>query len=236
MPRFLTYNIHGCIGRGGREDPEAVLEVIRRSEADVVALQEVYDHDAADLSFLRGLESLDYPTVIHGRTLYRESSGHYGNILMSRTRPSEIQRINLDVGGAEPRAAVRFSLELPEGPVSVCGTHLSLNRRERLSQLRRLDGALVDSELRHGDVLQVLMGDLNEWLPAGTFMRALRHRFPRHSRRATFPARLPLLPLDRIALRGRHGPVRFRRLDAPPADRASDHRPLLCEVEMTNRC
>jgi len=226
MPRLLTYNIHGCVGRLGRRDPHAVLEVIRSSGAEVVALQEVYD-DGSDASFLRGLGSLGFATVVHGRTM-RKADGHYGNVLMSRVEPAEVERIDLDEGGIEPRGAIRFRLGLDDGPLDVCATHLGLSAAERLRQLRRLE-ALLDAEAGPPG-RQVLMGDLNEWRPASRFMRSIRRGYPFVSRVPTFPARRPIVALDRIAVRGSTAPVRFRRLDAAPADRASDHRPLLVEI------
>lgn len=227
MLRLLTYNIHGCVGRAGRKDPDAILEVIRASRADVVALQEVFD-DESPASFLRDLEALGFAEVVHGRTIHT-SRGHYGNVLMSRTEPSEIQHIEL--GGVEPRAAIRFHLELEEGPLDVCATHLGLSAGERQRQVATLDEVLADADDRHDDHLQVLMGDLNEWRPRTRLMRMVETRFPWVSGNSTFPARRPLIALDRIAVRGRPTAVRFLRLDQPPADRASDHRPLLAEIE-----
>lgn len=233
MIRLLTYNIHGCIGRNGREEPEAVLEVIRQSEADVVALQEVYDDLPTKMGLLDRLREIGFSTITYGPVL-QKSRGPYGNVLMSRTRPSEVQRIDLDLGGFEPRGAIRFHLELPDGPLDVCATHLGLSPRERLRQIRRLDEILTNADPHHDDVVQVLMGDLNEWRPATRFMRSLRRRFPTISRQPTFPARRPFIALDRIALRGEGCEVQFRRLDAPPADRASDHRPMLAEIRVAS--
>ncbi len=230
MLRLLTYNIHGTIGRLGREDPGAVLEVIRRADADVIALQEVYDDEGQPGSFLRKLEGLGYAATIHGPVL-KHARGAYGNVMMSKIEPTEIQRIDLDTGGLEPRGAIRFHLDLPDGPLDVCGIHLGLSPGERLRQIRRLDTELAKADDRHDDVLQVLMGDLNEWRPGTRFMRAVRRRFPHVSRCRTFPARWPLIALDRIAVRGNIRNLRFRRIDTPPADRASDHRPLLAEIE-----
>ncbi len=38
--RVATYNVHACVGRDGRHDPERVARVIGELDADVVALQE----------------------------------------------------------------------------------------------------------------------------------------------------------------------------------------------------
>jgi endonuclease/exonuclease/phosphatase family metal-dependent hydrolase len=38
--RVATYNVHECVGRDGRHDPERVARVIDELDADIVALQE----------------------------------------------------------------------------------------------------------------------------------------------------------------------------------------------------
>lgn len=229
MIRLLTYNVHGCIGRGGRYEPGAILEVIRESRADVVALQEVFDEEQARVGFLGNLESLGFATVVHDRTM-DTPRGPYGNVLMARAEPGEIQRF--DLGGGEPRRAIRFHLDLPGAPLDVCATHLGLRAWERFRQIKEIDEALAEADERMGDRLQILMGDLNEWRLGTRLMRRLRRRFQWVSRAPTFPARRPFLALDRIAVRGSPSSVSFRRLDAPPADRASDHRPLMAEITM----
>ena len=42
-PRFrvMTYNVHRCIGRGGRDSTSDVAALCRESAPDIVALQEV---------------------------------------------------------------------------------------------------------------------------------------------------------------------------------------------------
>ena len=42
---FATYNIHRCVGRDGRYDPDRIRDVIRELDADVIAVQEI---DAPD--------------------------------------------------------------------------------------------------------------------------------------------------------------------------------------------
>ena len=39
--RLMTYNVHGCVGRGGRDSTRDVAAVVARTAPDVVALQEL---------------------------------------------------------------------------------------------------------------------------------------------------------------------------------------------------
>jgi endonuclease/exonuclease/phosphatase family metal-dependent hydrolase len=224
--KLLTYNVHGCVGRGGRPEPAAILEVIERSGAEVVALQEVFGDEWRG-SLLQGLQQAGYAGVEFHATM-ETRRGPYGIAMASKVVPTEVQRIEL--GGVEPRAAIRFHLEIDGRSIDVCGTHLGLSGSERWSQMDRLDRTLADADDRHDDALQVLMGDLNEWRPRTRFMRTVRRRFGWVSGLPTFPVRWPVIALDRIAVRGSPESVRFTRLDRPPANRASDHRPLLAEL------
>ena len=39
--RFLTWNVHGCVGRDGVCDPDRVASVLEAAKPDVSALQEI---------------------------------------------------------------------------------------------------------------------------------------------------------------------------------------------------
>lgn len=222
---IATWNVHRCVGRDGREDPERVAGVIGELGARVVALQEV-DAGAQgggdqlpELARATGLEPISGPTL-------RNESGEYGNALLTALPVEEVRRFDLSVAGYEPRGALDVTLASPDGPLRVLVTHLGLARRERGEQVTRL----LDELRTHDDVPTVLMGDLNEWWPRANALRRLRARFGAAPAPATFPARRPVLALDRIWAAPPHllGEV---RVHATPAARvASDHLPLRAEL------
>jgi endonuclease/exonuclease/phosphatase family metal-dependent hydrolase len=225
--RILSYNIHGCVGRDGREDPDRVLEVIRRADADLVGLQEVHQDDALDRDFLRKLECLPFRSVIYGKTM-RKPTANYGNVMLLRDEPANLQRIELPAGGGEPRGILIADTEIGGQPLRVAATHLDIRsadrRRQALAVLDQIEPADSATNL-------VLLGDLNEWLPIRPYFRRLIARFDAISRLRTFPVRPGLFALDRIALRGSVQDYRFEVDRMKPADIASDHRPLICDVE-----
>lgn len=230
--RLLTYNIHGCVGRNGREDPDGILDVIRSANADLVALQEVQDRDAADRSFLRGLDHLDYAEVIYGETL-RKEAGPYGNILLSKHHLSTVERIDLSHGQREPRGLIHAEGRLFRHDLKIGATHLGLRRSERSNQLRRL--LTLGSEggrERKRPTLEVLMGDMNEWSLHSPNSRKLARTFRFASNVRTFPARWPVFPLDRIFINGPVDAVRFSRVDTDLTRRVSDHRPLIADIHI----
>lgn len=224
--RILSYNIHGCVGRDGREDPDRVLELIREADADIVGLQEVYHHDALDRSFLEALETLPYSSVIYGKTM-RKPEADYGNLLLLRNTPHKIQRIELPHHQGEPRGLICADTHWHGQPLRVLVTHLDLGIAERKRQTDRI---LQQLPPRESKTACILMGDLNEWLPLRPYFRKFVAQFDHCSRARTFPIKPALFALDRIALRGHFNKVHFHTLDNSTAKIASDHRPLLCEL------
>lgn len=231
MLKVMSYNIHGCIGRGGRESAREVLEVIRNSGADVVALQEVQDEDDAERSFLKALEGLGYETVLHGPT-FRKEKGDYGNILMTRHPVMEEQRIDISYKNREPRGAIRARIEVEGVSVEILATHLGLGFRERRTQLGLLAEALPEWRKDSKDAVRIGLGDFNEWMPGGRARRLLHHLLGHSPKVATFPAVFPLIALDRIFIRPKGALSSIWAVSDAPAGTASDHLPLMAEVEV----
>ena len=217
-----TYNVHRCIGRDRRHDPDRIAEVLRELAADVVGLQEVSARPAAGA----GVDQLDHlarATGLHavaGPTL-RLERGHCGNGLLSRWPIRDVRRLDLTVPGREPRGAIDADLDLDGRPLRCLVTHLGLRGRERRVQLERLLVTLG----RAVEVPTVLLGDLNEWMWRARLLRRLLGDFASVAVR-TFPADRPLLALDRVVVRPPEalGPVTAHA--SPLARVASDHLPV----------
>src|ERR1700761_2669460 len=89
----MTYNVHRCVGRGGRDSTADITAVCAEAKPDLIALQELDApetddaegaHHARDLA--RGLGM----TLLFCRT-FRRGVGFYGHALLSRT-PVELVR------------------------------------------------------------------------------------------------------------------------------------------------
>lgn len=223
--RVATWNLHGFKGRGRRPDPERSLRVVRALGADIVALQEV-DGRARLGRLPHPFETLRDGLGGHlaEARLFGAPGRDYGQALWSRWPILRAEVRMLPGPGFEPRAAIDARIETPDGPVRVIAAHFGLGMRARRNQAGDL-AAIV----RAGEPT-VLMGDLNEWHPAGTVDRLLRAALPAVLQAPTFPARWPVARLDRIyASAG----AELRRIDAPvEAALASDHRPLVAELRM----
>jgi endonuclease/exonuclease/phosphatase family metal-dependent hydrolase len=131
------------------------------------------------------------------------------------------------VPGHEPRGAIDALLDTTRGVLRVMATHLGLLPGERRLQMRMLL-ARLDEGPQHPTVL---MGDINEWFLWGRPLRWLHARFGRAPAPATFPSCLPVLALDRIWMRPRACLQRVSVHNSQGARRASDHLPLLAQIE-----
>lgn len=187
-----TYNVHRCIGGDGRYDPDRTLSVIRELDADVIALQELEWRPEAALHVLQDFARRTGYTPVAGPTLLR-AAGHYGNAILTRLVVRRIDRLDLSVPGREARGAIDVELETADGTVRVLATHLGLGAGERRTQMQQILARLSPTPAP-----TVLMGDLNEWFLWGRPLRWLRAHFGRAPAPASYPARWPLLALDRI--------------------------------------
>lgn len=225
--RIASYNIHRSIGLDGEYDPQRINTVLRALQADVIALQEVgYDHQR-DSQSLADFASLGQWELIEGITL-QDSSGHYGNALLSRLPVRSVQRHDISVAGREPRGAIEVIVQAPQAQVQIIATHLGLRPRERRDQVQRLLSLLEHSTAP----VTILLGDLNEWLLWGRPLRRLHSALGECASPATFPARWPLFALDRIWVRPLSTVHTVRVHRDAPAGIASDHLPLVAELAL----
>jgi endonuclease/exonuclease/phosphatase family metal-dependent hydrolase len=199
----MTWNIHGTLGRNPRFDLARVVELIRRWDPDIVALQEVDSRrslagGANPFEFLTGAVGV---YGIGAKSL-TGVDGDYGQILISRF-PVTAQTIHdISFGEREPRRAIRAEVDTPQGPLIVVATHLGLSVHERRHQ------AALLAELAAGDAPAVVVGDLNDWFWPGSVRAALTRVLGGRTRFRTFPAAFPLLRLDRIYCRPRQAMLR----------------------------
>lgn len=219
--RLATWNIHGAIGHDRRHDVLRIIAVLREIAADIVALQEVAPLGLEDGLLQRARDDLGMQ-VLAGRTLTR-SNVDYGNALLSRCPVGRSASIDLTVGSHEPRNAIDARLRCDAHEIRVIATHLGLRPAERREQVQRILAAFDQAPLGAA----VVMGDLNEWYLWGRPLRWLHARFAASRAPATFPARRPMLKLDRIWAHPASALHDVRAHRSALARVASDHLPLV---------
>ena len=225
--RVATYNIHECVGRDGVESTARIAAVLDHMRPDVAALQEVSFSAASPGNVLDVLARSIDADAIPGPTLLRRK-GPYGNALLSRIPPVHVTHLDLSLPGREPRGALAMLLRLNGSPVKIVATHLGLRPGERRYQMRRVLG-LLDGM---AGAVTILLGDFNEWLHWGRPLRWAKRRFGTLPAPATFPSNRPMLALDRIWVHPPERLVSLRPHAAEPAKIASDHLPLVAEIEI----
>jgi endonuclease/exonuclease/phosphatase family metal-dependent hydrolase len=201
-----SWNLHKCVGTDGRFDPHRSVSVIGELGADIVALQE------ADRRFGRRIGLLDTKLLEKHAGLVplpvsdlQDGLGWHGNAILVR-----------------PGTRAR--------PLRLVAAHFGL-----LPRCRRRQCTAILTELTEADPMPtVLCGDLNEWNRGHrSSLRGLEPLFgPLTAGPASFPTRMPVLPLDRILAWPQPLVSDIEVHDSPLARIASDHLPLTARLHL----
>lgn len=226
--RIASWNIHKGVGSDRRRDLGRTARVISELAADLVCLQEA-DRRFGDKAGLLDLDALKAESGLVPVPVDTPGPSHgwHGNLILIR-EGIEVRHVRpLALPGLEPRGALVAELRLHGRPLRVIGAHFGLLPRSRRQQTRAILDRIDEMEPHP----TLLMGDLNEWRtgPTSPLAPFLRHFRPAPAPRS-FPARMPLLPLDRMMV----GPVgELHDVAAhvsPLARKASDHLPVTARL------
>lgn len=225
----LTYNIHhGAPEKSTEVNLHNIADVIRRSGADIVALQEVDVHvprsgnvnQAQELAKLLGMEyyfseSIDY------------SGGEYGVAILSKYKMTNMRNEMLPMPTrGEQRSVAIATIELPNNKsVEFASTHLDLNVPNRTAQTAYLNNL---SKILNKPL--IIGGDYNA-IPTSAEMINLKEEFNLSCIDAcpfTFPVRNPDRAIDFIAF-NKKAATKFSlvKANAMEGEYASDHLPVI---------
>ncbi|PTS83237.1 MULTISPECIES: endonuclease/exonuclease/phosphatase family protein [unclassified Caulobacter] len=243
--RLMTYNVHRCVGTDRRLDIERVAEVIAAEAPDVVALQELdvgrlrtrREDQAHRLADLLKMSFHFHPAMTVEEELY-------GDAILTALPERRIRAEGLPlyrrIPGLEPRGALWVEVMLGDQPVQIINTHLGLVPQEQ----RRQAAALLGDRWMASDgwtAPGVLLGDFNA-APASATYRMLRAAM-RDAQSpagqgtgrsiATFPSSFPFMRIDHVFLTPGLSTLRVWSPRDARARLASDHLPLVVELELT---
>src|ERR1044072_6984426 len=140
---IATYNIHKCRGLDRRVRPDRIVEVLKETGADVIALQEVVGMDHADRQHnqVRWIaDKLGFHYRIGGNR--RLHGAAYGNAVLTRLPILSSDNHDLTWRKSEPRGCLEVLVELggPEAihRLRIYNVHLGTGYFERRYQSKRL--------------------------------------------------------------------------------------------------
>jgi endonuclease/exonuclease/phosphatase family metal-dependent hydrolase len=226
--RVLSYNIHHAEGLDRKIDVERVAQVIRESQADLVALQEV------DRGVLR-TQRRDLPAELEKLTKLTSvfvsnrpfQGGEYGNAILSRWPILAVTNHSLTmVTTNEPKGFLEIRVQAPRGELRFASTHFDFRATEanRLAQARQVNALLQQNT----NGTWIIAGDFNAYPQSETYRLLsanLRDAWLLGGKGFgyTYSANRPDRRIDYIWFRG---PLRVMKAEVLWSD-ASDHLPLL---------
>ena len=225
--RIVSFTIqHGLRTDGARVDIGLTGSVAASLKPDVLALQEVdvgaprsgLIDESSEVAAACGLDSAFVPAAVVGGV------GRYGNALAVRGTLGrvEVRRLPRRRFRSEPRSVGIARATVGGIDVTIGATHLSIHREEVFDQLRASIAWLV---AQPGP--WIYLGDLNllaeevDPLVSAAGLRLADPTVP------TFPASSPRIRIDHVAV---GGGLKIVDTTVAPTT-ASDHRPLVVEVE-----
>ena len=239
----MTVNIHKGFTTFNRKFilPE-LRDAIRKVGADVVFLQEVMGTNGQskrgtwDEPHYEFMADQIWPQYAYGRNMVYPK-GHHGNAVMSKFPIVHYQNHDVSVAGPEKRGLLHCVIRIPgqTRDVHAICVHLGLAESHRQQQLDLLC-QMVRGEVPE-DAALIVAGDFNDWrrrahevLEREVGLKEVFVSAYGESAK-TFPARFPMLSLDRIYVRNAsvHLPVVLPR---KPWSHLSDHAPLAAEIHL----
>jgi endonuclease/exonuclease/phosphatase family metal-dependent hydrolase len=221
----MTYNIRLGIQLG----VEAIAQIIRDQNPDIVALQEVGNQwrMGPDGDTAAGIcEMIGFGHHCYVTTICEDQDHRYGHTLLSRWPIEQRDIVGFSQHIDEPRSALIADITTDEGPIRVISTHLSHRDRERV----RHGKELVELVGKHTSEQRptLLMGDLNEEDDAD-WVRTLKEGMDSAGDRVdgkTYPNPKPSVLIDYVMVHG----GRVQAAQILDERQASDHRPVVADI------
>ncbi len=232
--RVMTYNIHHGEGLDGKVDLQRIAELVKREQADIVALQEVDKGVArtgrrdmpAELATLTGMRCLFSNN-------YAFQGGEYGNAILTRLPVEGWTNTPLPVlTQREQRGILQAVLRTGGSEIVVMNTHLdSSSETERLRSASEIQ-TLVQRYARQPNIL---CGDFNARPGSGTYKKiaeSFTDSWPLAGTGEgnTIPAGKPRQRIDYVWLTQTNS-LRPLRVWIPQSE-ASDHLPVIAELQL----
>lgn len=207
--RVLSFNIHKGLSPLNRHwQLSNIANALRTVGADILCLQEVQGQNDKQIS--------KFGVSAHGQSNWLSKQlalndcygkncsyphGHHGNAILSRYPIDFKTNFDLTVNRFEYRGMLHCEVHIDNRPLLILCCHLNLLNTDRQKQYR-----LIAEYIKQLDptLPLVLAGDFNDWTGIADLNNlGLVEVFETQTGNfaKTFPAKLPILPLDRLYIR-----------------------------------
>lgn len=220
--RLLSYNVHNQ-----KDDTAALASAVRALKPDVVVVQEAprrfrWRHKTAALADRFGMV-----VAVGGLP-------SLGNLIVTTLRVSVTKAWSTRyplTPGRHMRGAAFAECAVGGVPFAVTGSHLSTDPEERPAQAVAWRAAMTGTELP-----VIAVADLNDVPGSDTWSIASDGLVDAagEDERFTYSVRSPSRRIDGVFLDPRLTLVNYDVVDTPETRRASDHFPVLVDVELDN--
>ncbi|MFW2177797.1 MULTISPECIES: endonuclease/exonuclease/phosphatase family protein [unclassified Moraxella] len=243
---LTSYNIHKGMSPLNRlVKLQGIAEALKSINPDIVCLQEVQGQNLKRMVKYNEFpnqsqhewfgEFLQYQNSYGKNVEYNH--GHHGNAVLARHPLDPKHNVNITVSRMEQRGVLHCEI-LPTGweiPIVVLNAHLNLMENDRAKQYDVIY-QYVNDVIDPAQPL-ILAGDFNDWKKLsceklGNTLNMQEAMLAHHGKLLpTFPAKLPVLSLDRIYVRHLSVKRAWVHTGQPWAS-LSDHLPISAELAL----
>lgn len=234
---IMTYNIHHGRGLDGEIDLDRIAGVIRKSQADIVALQEVDIHTkrSGNIDIVKVLsEKTGLKYTAFGQNLEFEG-GQYGNAILSKYPVKHIKNHHFDNISGEQRGVLSTIIDINNRDILFLNTHLDHTENddsERVLYAEKIRDHIIPL---YKNQTVILAGDFND-IPGSRMVQIVQSYLNDSWVQAgkgdgfTIPANIPEKRIDYIFYSGDLKPVTANVVQS----NASDHLPLVVKLLFIN--
>ncbi len=244
--KILSYNIHKGFDWNNRKYYlQEMKNLINSSEAEIVFLQEVVGKN--EIFKKKGLVDSQFEYLadeLWPHFSYAQNAlydhGHHGNLILSKYPIETFENLNLSTNSWEKRGMLVCKIKIPpmekrpEQTIYAACLHLNLLHMGRKIQYEKIKTFVQQKEDQN--IPFIIAGDFNDWnqksftvFEETLGMQEVHKHINGHFAR-TFPAKVPILCLDRIYVKNLeviNSHVVFYD------QHLSDHLPIFCEVNLS---
>jgi endonuclease/exonuclease/phosphatase family metal-dependent hydrolase len=245
--RVMSYNIHHGVGSDSVFDVERIASVIRRSDADVVALQDVdrWIDRTGKMDMMTKLADLTGMTYTFGKST-NVDGGEHGNGLLTRFPILEERLLTYRLQLSDQNySLMRLVLDVRGTEIVFLNTELHGDGNDSLQTENVAE--IVAASTEHQNVPIILSGSVNS-VPDSKSLAAIKTVFRDSWTMCgsgdgfTFPSNAPEKRVDYIFISNRHGSsdsksieVSLKPVEATvPVSNASDHLPLVITLKVVS--